>query len=228
MYLSKITLRPDAGDRRPFWRLIQNSYEVHTLIWDMFGDDPDRKRDFLFRTQYDESLPSFFVVSSREPENRYDVWSIQPKQYDPVLEQGQQLSFMLRANPVRTKTDENKKQKRHDVVMDVKKRLESEGIPSHSRPIESDIVQKAGFAWLATRSESYGFSIQEGMVRADGYLQHRLKKPHGSHEVKFSTIEFSGLLTVEDPIRVVEMLFQGIGPAKGFGCGLMLVKPVYT
>lgn len=228
MYLSKISLRPDAGDIRPFWRLIRNSYDVHTLIWDIFGDDPERKRDFLFRTQYEERLPSFLVLSSRQPENRYDVWNIQSRRYEPVLSIGQKLSFILRANPVRARTDENGRMKRHDVVMDAKKRLETEKKPFSDRPDEAEIVQKAGFVWLATRGEAHGFSIEEGMVRADGYLQHRLKKPKGGCEVRFSTIEFSGLLTVEDPERFLSMLYQGIGPSKGFGCGLMLIKPVYA
>lgn len=228
MFLSKVMLRSDAGDRRPFWRLIQNCYDVHTLIWDMFADDPDQSRDFLFRTQFNEPLPSFFILSHREPENRFGVWNIRSKRYDPVLEKGQRLSFMLRANPVRTKSGESGRQKRHDVVMESKTRLKQEGVPRDEWPLEAEIVQKAGFAWLATRSESHGFVIQDEMVRADGYMQHRVSKAKGDHDIRFSTIDFSGLLTITEPERFVNMLFTGIGSAKGFGCGLMLIKPVYS
>jgi CRISPR system Cascade subunit CasE len=42
--------------------------------------------------------------------------------------------------------------------------------------------------------------------------------------VRLSTLDFDGLLTVADPGRFGELLFSGLGPAKGFGCGLMLIK----
>jgi CRISPR system Cascade subunit CasE len=31
---------------------------------------------------------------------------------------------------------------------------------------------------------------------------------------------------VTDPAAFAALLVQGLGPAKGFGCGLMLVRPV--
>lgn len=92
-------------------------------------------------------------------------------------------------------------------------------------PMESEIVQQAGFVWLAMKGEANGFSIREGEVRADGYSQHRFTKPKGKHSVTISTIEFTGLLTVTDPESFIQTLFQGLGPAKGFGCGLMMVRP---
>jgi len=42
--------------------------------------------------------------------------------------------------------------------------------------------------------------------------------------ITFSTLDFSGILGVTDPGQFRNTLFNGIGPAKGFGCGLMMVK----
>lgn len=225
MYFSRVRLKPDASDRRPFWRLIQNSYEVHTLIWDLFGDDPDQERDFLFRIEYNENLPSFIVVSNREPVNRYGVWNVDSKNYDPKIVSGQRLFFSLRANPVRTKRDDKGKQKRHDVVMETKTLQKLKGIPEDQRRSLPEIVKMAGYAWLAIRAESHGFVVVQHEVHADGYRQHEFLKSKGKKSVKFSTIEYSGILTVTDPVLFVESLMKGIGPAKGFGCGLLLVKP---
>ncbi|MEA2080768.1 MAG: type I-E CRISPR-associated protein Cas6/Cse3/CasE [Pseudomonadota bacterium] len=47
----------------------------------------------------------------------------------------------------------------------------------------------------------------------------------GGKEINFSTLDYSGLLTVTDPELFKAALFQGIGPAKAFGCGLLLVRP---
>jgi CRISPR-associated protein, Cse3 family len=41
---------------------------------------------------------------------------------------------------------------------------------------------------------------------------------------KIVTTTFEGLLTVSDPVLMRTALQQGIGPAKAFGCGLMLVR----
>jgi CRISPR system Cascade subunit CasE len=196
---------------------------MHSLIWDLFTDGPDRTRDFIYRQELAEGLPAFFSVSERIPNDRSGVWAVEPKPYAPVVHPGQKLSFVLRANPVRTKRDEKNKQHRHDVVMEAKTRLKEEQSP---RPLESEIVQQAGFVWLATRGEDYGFSVVPEDVRADGYAQLVFVKPKGKHPVHISTIDFTGFLTVTDPSKFTESLFRGIGPAKGFGCGLMMVKPV--
>ncbi|MBE0437199.1 MAG: type I-E CRISPR-associated protein Cas6/Cse3/CasE, partial [Methylomicrobium sp.] len=61
-------------------------------------------------------------------------------------------------------------------------------------------------------------------IRVDGYRQHRFLKRKGNKQVSLSTLEFNGLLTVTDPNLFIKTLYTGIGPAKGFGCGLMLVR----
>ena len=48
----------------------------------------------------------------------------------------------------------------------------------------------------------------------------------GSNEVTLSTTMYDGALTVTDADRMRAALCQGIGRAKGFGCGLLTVAPV--
>jgi CRISPR-associated protein Cas6/Cse3/CasE, subtype I-E/ECOLI len=93
-------------------------------------------------------------------------------------------------------------------------------------PRESELVQQAGFMWLALKGEANGFSVRDEEVRADGYSQYRFTKPKGKHSVSLSTIEFNGVLTVTDPDLFVKTLYRGLGPAKAFGCGLMMVRPL--
>jgi CRISPR system Cascade subunit CasE len=42
--------------------------------------------------------------------------------------------------------------------------------------------------------------------------------------IRYSTIDFQGVLNVTDSEKFQAVLFKGIGKAKAFGCGLMLVK----
>jgi len=222
MYFSRIRMRPDAAREKQFWQHIDGAYSMHSLIWDLFTDGPYRTRDFIYRQELVGGLPAFFSVSARIPNDRSGVWSVESKPYAPVVRAGQKLSFSLRANPVRTKRDEKNKQHRHDVVMEAKTQLKAEQL---ARPAEAEIVQQAGFVWLAAKCEDYGFSVDAGDVRADGYAQLMFVKPKGEHPVRISTIDFTGLLTVTDPTKFTESLFRGIGPAKGFGCGLLMVRP---
>ncbi|HQM47010.1 MAG TPA: type I-E CRISPR-associated protein Cas6/Cse3/CasE, partial [Smithellaceae bacterium] len=90
-----------------------------------------------------------------------------------------------------------------------------------------DIVQISGLQWLEERSVSHGFSIEPNNIRADGYRQHKFFKRKGNNPISLSTVDFNGILTVTEPdVFIDKCLFKGIGPAKGFGCGLMLVRCV--
>jgi len=223
VFISKVRLKKNAGYKGEFWNHIDGAYKLHSLVWDLFADDPGRKRDFIYRQDMVQGLPAFYCVSERVPSDRHGVWIVETKPYDPVVRENQRLGFMLRANPIRTKRDEKDKQHRHDVVMEAKTLLKKR---QAEPPRESDLIQQAGFMWLALRGEANGFSVRDGEVRADGYSQLRFTKPKGKHGVSLSTIEFNGILTVTDPDLFVRTLFHGLGPAKAFGCGLMMVRPI--
>lgn len=223
MFFSRIRLKRDAAREKQFWQHVDGGYAMHSLIWDLFTDGPERARDFIYRQDLVEGLPAFYSVSERAPNDRAGVWSVETKPYSPIIHEGQRLSFVLRANPVRTKRDEKNKQHRHDVVMEAKTRLNEE---QSVRPPDTEIVQQAGFVWLAVRAEGYGFSVHDREVRADGYAQLNFVKPKGGKPIRLSTIDFTGLLTVTEPAKFTELLCRGIGPAKGFGCGMMMVRLV--
>lgn len=106
-----------------------------------------------------------------------------------------------------------KTRRRDDVVMDWKRRV----YPDESRrPPLQEIAQEAGAVWLTERATGCGFAIET--LNVDGYRQQRWYKPGAEQPITLSTLDFAGTL------RVVEKLFQGIGPAKAFGCGLLLLR----
>lgn len=230
MYFSKISLLPRASEDPIFWSGLGSAYQSHHRVWDLFSDGPDRKRDFLYRQEYETGLPSFICVSSREPDDRLGMWNIATKEYSPVLTEGQHLRFSLRANPVRTRWVEGKDgkeiHKRHDVVMDRKMQLREEGVPRNKWPDSQQIVQNEGFEWLSKRSEEHGFVLSPEVFIAGGYLQQKFLKKKGKHLITITTMDFDGVLEVTDPEKMYQTLIEGIGPSKGFGCGLLLVKPV--
>jgi len=46
----------------------------------------------------------------------------------------------------------------------------------------------------------------------------------GSNWGKITTVDFQGVIQCEDPQNLLMLVKSGIGPAKAFGCGLMLLK----
>lgn len=110
---------------------------------------------------------------------------------------------------------------RHDVVMDAK-RKNQHSEDKIDQANTNNITQQAGSEWLIKRSASHGFIIDEDGMRVEAYRQHRSRKP--GHTIAYSTLDFTGVLQVDAPEPFVSSLINGIGPAKAFGCGLLLVR----
>nr|WP_321497766.1 type I-E CRISPR-associated protein Cas6/Cse3/CasE [uncultured Methanolobus sp.] len=223
--MSRARFLPEAVSGKSFTNM-GSSYNIHRLVWSLFSKGPNDERSFLYRQESDGTVPKFYIVSENEPDDESGLWDINIKSYDPVLRSGQELSFSLRGNPIVSKRDKNGKQHRHDVVMDEKFRMKKENSGKDYDVNISEIVQQKGVEWLQKKAEASGFSIEKEQVRADGYCNHKFYKPNGKHNISFNTIDFTGVLTVTDPEMFKKVLFEGIGPAKGFGCGLLMVRLV--
>ena len=85
--------------------------------------------------------------------------------------------------------------------------------------------------WLIDKGGRKGFNIARDKERnrlqfqAEGYRWHSL--PKKGRDAGFSSVDFDGVLEVTDPkVFVDKCLFEGIGPEKAFGCGLMLVRRI--
>lgn len=203
-------LVPDAASARPA--------AAHHLIWSLFADAPERRRDFLWR---EEAPGRFMTLSTRLPVNVGGLFDLETKPFAPVLASGERLGFTLRANPVVARaTGPGRRGKRHDVVMDALHAVARDQRAA-ARPAA---VLTAGRAWLARQGEAHGFQ-PESEVAVDGYESVVIPRETGA-PAKFAVLDISGVLTVEDPARFLAALAAGFGRARAFGCGLMLVRRV--
>jgi CRISPR system Cascade subunit CasE len=89
-------------------------------------------------------------------------------------------------------------------------------------------MNKALEAWFLEKGERLGFTVvqddRKGRLKfqAEGYQWHSLHRK--GKTAGFSSVDFEGEIEVIDAELLSKGLFDGIGPAKGFGCGLMLVR----
>lgn len=239
MYFSLIT--PTPGMERQAaqqWIEQTDAYQEHQWLWHFFPGEPEAKRDFLFRRRDQDGVPRFYIVSQRPPQGVGPAWQVQSRDYAPQLQAGQWLEFELRANPVVTHSRTGKSQ-RHDVIIEAKKvllaarglkkwddwkmeRLDQDGHPD-PRPELYQLALEHGGHWLEKRGPSHGFALALDSLAVDGYQQQRGQ----ARGIQFSSVDFKGLLQVTNPETfVTKALTQGLGRAKAFGCGLMLVRRV--
>lgn len=215
--------------------LAHSSYGQHQWMWKFFGGGAEAERDFIFRSHEVDTLLKYYVVSARAPLAFSDDWEVRSRAYDPLPPVGQRLSFVLCANPVVSKKDASGKSRRHDVVMQAKRQtLADYGMAPDAgwralaeypkRPRTADLVEQSCFAWLQARAANAGFELVDATV--DSYQQQRARKRDAKQEIRFSSVEFSGELVVTDPQRFQQTLLNGLGHAKAFGCGLLLVKKI--
>ena len=224
MFFSKVTLKQGQD---LFTLLKQrkgnDGYIAHQLLWDLFPNDGEKKRDFLFHKDDKAEFSSFLLVSEEMPVANKGL-SVVSKYYNPQLSEGQKLAFTLNANPVVSRKMEGKKSSvKHDVWMDAKKQSESKNLDKVST---MKACEDASKGWLIRQGERCGFQIEKSDILIDGYIQNRFYKRGKDKSIRFSSIHYDGVLTVTDSDLFTKMLFTGIGRSKAFGCGLMLVRRV--
>lgn len=229
MYFSLITPAP-GHERDAAHEWTRGAYTEHQWIWRFLPAPAGTARSFLFRRREVDGLPRFYVVSESAPQAPSGNWLVTSKPYSPALSEGDILAFELRANPVVTTRTPEGKAVRHDVVMQEKTRLLHErGLTKWAdwttgdRPGSSELIHRTCSAWLQARCQKLGIAlVDQAELRVEGYEQHRGK----GGALRVSTVDFAGHLRVVDPLAMQQALFGGIGHAKAFGCGLLLVRPV--
>lgn len=229
LYFTKVSLRRDAaaGALAPILlgqteRGGNSQQPGHHLMWYLFADAPERRRDFLWRMM-DRGV--YLTLSKRPPADPKGLFEMkEPKLFTPILESEDRLHFALRANAVvRRKDPARQKSFKHDVVMDMLRTLPTGERAEHRR----DIIRKAGLTWLARQATTAGFAFQSSEVTVEGYeLHHIARRGRTTPPMRFSSIDFEGEITVKDPEALIEAIQRGFGASKGYGCGLMLIRRV--
>ncbi|HKK05946.1 MAG TPA: type I-E CRISPR-associated protein Cas6/Cse3/CasE [Gammaproteobacteria bacterium] len=231
MFFSRVRVDTKALDRNALFHLMQgNGYGNHQLLWRLFPDA--EARPFLFRQELEREpdpdgegprgLPMFYVLSDVEPQPVPGLLGCETKPYQPVLAEGQRLAFHLRANPTVARREENRKNtRRHDVLMDAKAAARGEGIEDAAALRER--MDEAGRDWLADeqRAERCGYALV-ARPQVSRYQQHVHRRK--GRDIRFSSLDYEGLLTVTDPERFQVTLARGIGHSRAFGCGLWLIR----
>ena len=230
MYFSKVTANSALGIARELLDSRKDdAYASHSLLWQLFRGQSSVKR-FLFREEHSANgLPVFYVLSS-EPPASSDVFLCQSKPYLPKLTAGDRLAFKLRANPTVSVRREDGRSRRHDVLMHAKKQVDTLGMsPDEALEAKRAAALQGAIGWMSDckRLEQWGIQLDcSPEVDIESYQQQCLYKPKEKRFIRFSSVDYQGLLTVVDPDRFINTLHTGVGKAKGFGCGMWMIRRI--
>ncbi len=198
MYLSRVYLSPDN---------LNNAYEWHRSLWSLFPSEaPGSLAPFLYHIERMNLVKGARVLmqSLKSPQGKSVYASIlATKQLEPVYNAGQYLRFMLRANPVKCITDSSDNPN--------KRNKGKCRVPIIKEEEQHDWVRRklAGIAQIKS---------------IDSRINPPLYFRKGSRAGKINPVTFNGILEIIDGTAMALLIERGIGPAKAFGCGLMLVK----
>lgn len=197
-FISRVALRPEGAARFRHW-LASGAYGEHQLLWQLFPQGG--RTPFLYRW-FEPQSPAF-LVSWAAPLREHPAWRVESKPYTPQLRAGERLAFVLRANATVFREG-----RRHDIVMDA--RAHGDGRP------RLEVANDLGLTWLSRQAERHGFALEETQITYYGQLRAR--------GISLGVMDYEGKLRVTDPKAFALALVQGVGRARRFGCGLLLVR----
>ncbi|NVN90375.1 MAG: type I-E CRISPR-associated protein Cas6/Cse3/CasE [Desulfuromonadales bacterium] len=207
-------------------------YTWHQKLWECYPDEPYAKRDFLTRIDQLEGACRFWVLSKRKPVCPQwcpvDGFSI--REVSPSFLSHRFYAFDLRVNPVKMQLIPRNADG-ETVLLANGKRKRGKRIPLvKPDELRSWLIRKGE---VRCRDEETGQNIPGGfqiIEKKEKPLEirpmvenHFRKKEHSAYH---GGVQFRGILEVTDREHFIKSYQAGIGSAKGFGFGLLLLAPI--
>ena len=177
---------------------LSDAYAWHKALWEAFPDRDGEARDFLFRLDDRFRYFRLYALSFDRPTPPplWGQWRTKP--IAPTFLQHDAYRFQLKANPT---------MRRHSD----RKRL---GIYAEDRLRE----------WIFRKSESFGFDIDENILFVGAPIDETFRR--NGRPGKHTAVDFQGLLRVTDRPKFQKAFQRGIGSAKAFGFGMLMLQPI--
>jgi CRISPR system Cascade subunit CasE len=211
MFLTKLTLDPTAY--RP-QRLLRDTQQLHAAISASFpGGEGGR---VLWRFEPSRGGDIVILVASPRGPNDAELWErittpdrAATRPYRKLLdriEKGNHYKFRATLNPIRT----------HN---------------GHHTPI---LDRQAQTSWAAQKLASNGATVlahsadldsDEPDLQITSIVHDRFTRRGSTAPIELLKVTFDGSLQVSDPDALRHILCNGVGRAKGYGCGLITVAP---
>lgn len=216
MYLTRFEINPQRRDARHY---LSSPQRLHAGVLAAFPEHRESATGgrVLWRVDEGRHDAVLYIVSPDKPDLTHLVETIgrptygwQTRDYGPFLErlaEGDRWAFRLLANPVYNLPN-----------------------PAGGRGKRvGHVTVDQQLNWFRRQTAKRGFVVEPSSAGAPDVLirARRVRKfDRRGRIVTLATAVFEGTLTVTDPIALRGALTGGIGPGKGYGCGLMTLAAV--
>lgn len=212
MFLSEIKMR-DADAARFF---SANPYDWHKVVWSFFPGRADR--DFLYRVDYTPRGIRLMLLSAVQPVivHKGERYCFRSREIPESFLTHTLYRFQVRVNPTRR------------IKIDARTGMQVE------KGIRVPITgERELLEWFERKGKAGGFSLpglrqaQDSAYYISVVQEARLnfhKKGYG--KAHHASVQFSGILRVEDADLFKKTFQHGIGSAKSFGFGLLMLQPL--
>ena len=212
MFLTEVQMRDEDAAR--FFPA--NPYNWHKVVWSFFPERSDR--DFLYRVDYAPRGIRLMLLSAVQPVfvHKGESYFYRSREIPESFYTHSLYRFQVRVNPTRRMKRDAR------TGMSVEKGIR---VPITD---ERELLE-----WLERKGKSGGFSLP-GMRQHQNEAYHisvvqeaRLNfQKRGCGRAHHASVQFSGVLQVEDAALFKKTFQEGIGSAKSFGFGLLMLQPL--
>ncbi len=205
---------------------IRDTYAWHQKLWECFPGVPEKKRveiKFLTRIDILENSFCLWILAQRKPER--PSWC-PPEGFALKEIAGSFLdhhfyAFDLRANPTKCLAQRGPNGERL---------IGSNGKRKHGKRVPL-VKPEELRGWLDRKAMDGGFRIVEDKPlelspMEESHFRIKDKKNGREFSAYHGGVQFRGMLEVTDKDKFVNTYQAGIGSAKGFGFGLLLLAPI--
>jgi CRISPR system Cascade subunit CasE len=206
-YITQVNVDFASAARRG----LRDSYDWHQAVWKAFPGRDGEQRDFLTRLDQRQEGFRLLIVSPVQPVRPEwcpadgESWKTKPIPESYFI--CSRYAFQLSANATKK----------------VSKELPNGTLTKNGRRVPLRKREEL-LEWIKRKAVQGGFTVDEATLRtfSRGREYFSKKSQAGLH----SAVEFQGVLTVTDPATFHETFTRGVGPAKAFGFGLLVIAPI--
>lgn len=206
-WLARMLIEPELAAQRRLQ--LTDGYAWHQVAWQAFPGLNDQPRPFLSRLDSAPDGYTLLLLSKACRPERPDwcpeeCWAV--KFIARSFLQHRYYRFDVRANPTRkvVKLDANGQRTKN----------------GRRKPLTRLDEQTD---WLQRKATESGFAIVE--APEIGFCQDQVFRKRSEHGVH-TGVRFRGALEVTDPAQFEETFYKGMGSAKGFGFGMLLLQSI--
>jgi CRISPR system Cascade subunit CasE len=206
-YITQVTLDFATAVRHH----LRDNYDWHQAVWKAFPGRDGEPRDFLTRLDHRREGFRLLIVSPVQPARPEwcpaDEESWKTKPIPETYFTRAQYAFQLCANPTKK----------------VSKELPNGTLTKNGRRVPLNKREEL-VEWITRKGVQGGFAVEEATLRtiSRGREYFNKQSQTGLH----SAVEFQGVLAVTDPPKFHNTFTRGVGSAKAFGFGLLVIAPI--